>query len=97
MIVMKFGGTSVGIPANFSAALAIVAERAHRDDGDPPIVVVSALHGVTNLLVEWCREPSHRAARAGAIDLRHRDFVRDAGLELRAVQPLLGEWGSVSA
>jgi aspartate kinase len=97
MIVMKFGGTSVGIPANFSAALAIVAERAQRQEGDPPVVVVSALHGITNLLVEWCRESSHRGARGGVIDLRHREFVRDAGLELRAIQPLLGEWGSVSA
>jgi aspartate kinase len=47
MIVIKFGGTSVGDANRVANAIDIVAERRHRK----PIVVVSALAGVTNDLV----------------------------------------------
>src|SRR5205807_6143276 len=47
MIVIKFGGTSVGSADRVATAVDIVAERRERD----PIVVVSALAGVTNDLV----------------------------------------------
>jgi aspartate kinase len=97
MIVMKFGGTSVGIPAHFGAALAIVAERAHRDAHDLPVVVVSALNGVTNMLVDWCDVSSHRLVRGGALGTRHREFARDTGLDPRLIEPMLAEWESVSA
>ena len=96
MIVLKFGGTSLGIPENFSAALAIVADRAHRDANDPPIVVVSALHGVTNQLVDWCGEKAHRQDRSGAFVTRHRDFVQQVGLPERSVGALLTEWSSMA-
>jgi len=49
MIVMKFGGTSVGSAPAFGNAIALV-ERAVRRD---PVVVVSALAGVTDLLVRF--------------------------------------------
>ena len=48
MIVIKFGGTSVGDADRVANAIEIVASRRDRD----PIVVVSALSGVTNQLVE---------------------------------------------
>jgi aspartokinase len=54
MIVMKFGGTSVGVPEHFAVAVRLVREAVPRD----PVVVVSALSGVTNLIVEFCRAPS---------------------------------------
>src|SRR5205814_3294961 len=47
MIVIKFGGTSVGDAQRVANAIDIVAERRHLR----PIVVVSALAGVTNDLV----------------------------------------------
>ena len=47
MIVIKFGGTSVGDAAKVAAAIDIVADRREQQ----PIVVVSALAGVTNDLV----------------------------------------------
>lgn len=59
MIVIKFGGTSVGDAARVSNAIDIVAERRHLK----PIVVVSALAGVTNDLVA-----ATEAARACDID-----------------------------
>ena len=48
MIVLKFGGTSVADAAAIRRAAAIVQSRRGRD----PIVVVSALAGATNLLLE---------------------------------------------
>ena len=47
MIVIKFGGTSVGDAERVASAIDIVAERRDRQ----PVVVVSALAGVTNDLV----------------------------------------------
>ena len=47
-LVIKFGGTSVGGGAAFKRAASIAAEAAH---GRPVAVVVSAMSGVTNLLL----------------------------------------------
>jgi aspartate kinase len=76
VIVIKFGGTSVGDSARVSNAIDIVAERRHLQ----PIVVVSALAGVTNDLVA-----ATEAARAcdiervekiiSAIRQRHEDVA----------------------
>jgi aspartate kinase len=51
MIVIKFGGTSVGEIARLEQAIEIVAARHDRR----PVVVVSALSGVTNQLVDASR------------------------------------------
>lgn len=59
MIVIKFGGTSVGDAAHLRTAIDIVAEARERK----PIVVVSALSGVTNSLVA-----ATQAAAAGDTD-----------------------------
>ena len=48
MIVMKFGGTSVGSPQQIQKVSKIVASQLDQN----PLIVVSALSGVTNLLVE---------------------------------------------
>lgn len=46
MKVLKFGGTSVGSPENMRAVMKLVA------DGEKKIVVLSAMSGTTNALVE---------------------------------------------
>lgn len=46
MKVFKFGGTSVGSPENMRSVMKIVT------DGEPKIVVLSAMSGTTNTLVE---------------------------------------------
>lgn len=76
MIVIKFGGTSVGDAKRVANAIDIVAERRQQK----PIVVVSALAGVTNELVA-----ASEAARQGdgenvdriiaAIRQRHEDVA----------------------
>jgi aspartate kinase len=46
MKVLKFGGTSVGSPENMRSVMKIVA------DGEQKIIVLSAMSGTTNILVE---------------------------------------------
>nr|MDQ3018176.1 aspartate kinase [Bacteroidota bacterium] len=55
MIVMKFGGTSVGNADRITQLIEIVRSRAADDQ---VIVVVSAMSGVTNLLEEACLKAS---------------------------------------
>ena len=76
MIVIKFGGTSVGDAQRVANAIDIVAERR----GQRPIVVVSALAGVTNDLV--AASEAARACDAGrvnqiiaAVRQRHEDVA----------------------
>ena len=52
MLVLKFGGTSVGSAENLSRALEIVRSQS----GARPVVVVSAHSGVTNELLRLARE-----------------------------------------
>jgi len=47
MKVYKFGGTSVGSPENMRSVMEIITA-----DGEPKIVVLSAMSGTTNSLVE---------------------------------------------
>jgi len=54
LVVMKFGGTSVGSVAALENVVHIVDGA--RQQGDDVVVVVSAMSGVTNLLVEGARQ-----------------------------------------
>ena len=60
MKIMKFGGTSVGTADAIRQTAAIMANSFHEDPDDPPIAIVSAMGGITNLLLEHAR-----AAAAG--------------------------------
>ena len=87
MLVMKFGGTSVGIPANCTRALEIVRERAALD----PVVVVSALSGVTNQLVELSRAGVSPGPILDAVEQRHLEHARALGVPGAGVAALLAE------
>jgi aspartate kinase len=93
MIVMKFGGTSVGVPRAFAAACDIAARARARD----PVVVVSALARVTNLLVELCREPRRRGALDRRFRERHLAHARAVGLPGELLDPLLQAWSDTIA
>ena len=85
---MKFGGTSVGVPEHFRVATRLADEQRPRD----PIVVVSALAGVTNLLVDFCRHPDQRRDLVARLVDRHTSFARATGLPLSAIDTLLDAW-----
>ncbi len=92
MLVMKFGGTSLGVPENFRIAIRLVAGRLARD----PVVVVSAVSGVTNLLAEFCREPRRRPDLTHQLVDRHLDLARSVGTDGALLDPLLEAWGQES-
>jgi aspartate kinase len=71
LIVMKFGGTSVGSAERIAQAALLVA--AARDKGHDVVAVTSAMSGVTNLLISAAQEASK-----GTLDpsLRQRVFDR---------------------
>jgi len=76
VIVIKFGGTSVGDAARVANAIDIVAERRHLQ----PIIVVSALAGITNELVaasEAARDQKPEAMKTimDRIRQRHEDVA----------------------
>ena len=76
MIVIKFGGTSVGDADRVANAIDIVAERRHLK----PIVVVSALAGVTNDLIAaseaaCAQDPKRVADIIANVRRRHEDVA----------------------
>jgi aspartate kinase len=93
MIVCKFGGTSVGTADAIRRLAEIVATRAN----EQPIVVVSALSGVTNRLLEVAdaalgNRPTDAAATLDTILGRHRETARELGLGPEALAAIEGEF-----
>ena len=88
MILLKFGGTSIGIADNFRTAIERVIEQRERD----PVVVVSALAGVTNLLVGFCRSPVSRADLARQLAERHTSFAREVEVDPAPLAAILELW-----
>src|SRR4030095_15305162 len=79
-VVLKFGGTSVSSAGNWQTIATVVRQRL--GDGLRPVVVHSALSGITDLLEQLLLE-----ARAGAwapvmtrIEDAHRACARELGL-----------------
>jgi len=79
-VVLKFGGTSVSSVANWKNIAAVLRERLN--DGLRPVVVHSALSGITDRL-----EQLLTLALGGEwqpvmdqIEQRHRDLARDLGV-----------------
>lgn len=81
VIVMKFGGTSVGSAESIRQAVGIVAASKSRS----PFVVVSALSGITDLLLASARKALDRGFSAkemvGAVEERHHGVIQGMGLD----------------
>jgi len=82
MIVCKFGGTSIGEPAAIRRLVEIIRHRVDQQ----PIVVVSALAGVTNALLQLGDalsdgNPPALKAGLGAILNRHLGVARELELD----------------
>jgi aspartokinase/homoserine dehydrogenase 1 len=74
MVVLKFGGTSVGSPEAIEKIIGIVLDKKH--SGTAGAVVVSAFNGVTDALIEAGRTAERGDADSkgtlGIIEKRHR-------------------------
>ena len=89
MIVQKFGGTSVGDASAIRRLGAIVEDSLRRQ----PLVVVSAVGGVTNRLLALADRALARDWRAGYDELveLHARIVRELDLDEGILGPLPGE------
>ena len=75
LVVMKFGGTSVGGPERIAATAGLIAEHSRRR---PTVAVVSAMSGVTDLLMQAAQAAASGSGAEmerslGAIRQRHRE------------------------
>ncbi len=65
MKIMKFGGTSVGTAEAIQQTAGILVDAFHEMPDQPPVAVVSAMGGVTNLLLEHARAAADGDEDAG--------------------------------
>ncbi|MEP6611281.1 MAG: bifunctional aspartate kinase/homoserine dehydrogenase I [Mucilaginibacter sp.] len=77
MKILKFGGTSVGSVQSIQTLLNIL--KAEVDKGEKPVVVLSAMSGVTNLLVSMAEGAANGVeftASLAELEKRHFDVVK---------------------
>ncbi len=84
MIVMKFGGSSVSTGERI-ANVARIAAKVRNERGTPPVVVVSAMGGVTDSLVRAAESSVSGDARTyrlvrDELQQRHEQAIVDAGI-----------------
>jgi len=74
MLVLKFGGSSVGSPQGIEKIIDILKDKEH--SGKVPVVVVSAFSGVTDALIELahiaCRGETYKE-RLSSLSGRYKD------------------------
>lgn len=80
MIIMKFGGTSVGNAERIAGVAALVKSRIK----EKPIVVVSAVGGVTDLLLETGQRAAEGVSANGSLQKLqklHETIIRELGVD----------------
>ena len=91
MLLMKFGGTSVADAVRIRTVIRLAAERMDRR----PVVVVSALAGVTNLLIDLAHRALKGPTAANEVRDRHRAVLADLGLPADLLQEELDDLRSL--
>jgi aspartokinase/homoserine dehydrogenase 1 len=77
MKVLKFGGTSVGSVASIQTLLNILKDEVNNED--KPVVVLSAMGGVTNLLASMAEDAANGkefTAQLAELERRHFEVVK---------------------
>jgi aspartate kinase len=91
-LVMKFGGSSVADAERIRRVRGIVASYKARR----PVVVVSALRGVTDDLLNLAREAlAGKKPSVSPLSKRHRDLAEDLGVPRDLIDPLIDELGDL--
>lgn len=90
MRVMKFGGTSVGSAERFDGVLKLVEDVSGKHG--PPVVVVSAMSGVTNALIDGAQKAVDRNLE-GAIE--RANWIKEK--HLTAIEALIKDKASKEA
>ncbi len=90
MIIMKFGGSSVGDSSRMARVAQIVKSRY----SDNPVVVLSALQGVTDDLINVAKSsenPESRSAKIEEIIKRHHLVLSELGLNAESIANEVGQ------
>lgn len=88
MIVMKFGGSSVGAPERIARVVDIVKGRLPRK----PVIVVSAFRGVTDELLGLGADAlKGDLSRIPALEKRHQETAQSLGVPYASCEPLFAE------
>lgn len=87
MIVMKFGGTSVGDAQRINMVCELVRSRLPRN----PLVVTSAHSGITNMLVDAANAAVDGNPDITAVAKRQYEVIDSLGLSHDLVDPLLAD------
>ena len=88
MLVLKFGGASIGSERTLLNAITVVAQAAR----ERPVVIVSAVEGVPDLLQRYAESPAERASVGGLVLERHRHLARMVEVDPAVLDPLLQAW-----
>ncbi len=91
MKILKFGGTSVGSVQSIQTLLNILKNEVKGTATDKPVVVLSAMSGVTNLLIAMAEDAAKGndfAAKLAELEKRHFDVVKSL-LEIQNQNPAL--------
>lgn len=85
MLVMKFGGTSLGDRKHIDTVVSLVRGRLSRS----PVLVCSAHSGVTDLILEGARKAAAGSPDIGPVRRREEAILKSLGLSLKLVAPEL--------
>jgi aspartate kinase len=87
MLVMKFGGTSVGTAKTIDTVFTLVQKALPRR----PVVVVSAHSGVTDMLFDLAQRATRGSTDTAHVVSRHEEILQELGLPLDLHAALLQE------
>lgn len=90
-VVLKFGGTSVASASTWRSIAQLI--RKYQQRGELPVLVCSALAGVTDLLHQVAEQQNNRSALA-QIWHKHEELARD--FELSADDVISHEWDELN-
>ncbi|MBW4890336.1 bifunctional aspartate kinase/homoserine dehydrogenase I [Mucilaginibacter sp. HMF5004] len=88
MKVLKFGGTSVGSAGSIKTVLSILKQQG--TNGGNPVTVLSAMSGVTNLLVKMAESAAvgeSFTAQLAELERKHFDVIKEL-MEVQAQNPV---------
>src|SRR3989338_7618650 len=94
MIVMKFGGSSVGDAERITNACKIVKSKL----AEKPVVVVSAVKGITDKLIDASKKAASGtdvSKELAEIKEKHHKILKDLGLDEKLVDKQLDEFFKV--
>jgi len=91
MIVMKFGGTSLGSSDRIKQVAEIISERTQKK----PIVVVSAVGGITDLLLKASTEALNGNIDTAEIENKHDKIIRELNLKPDLIKDEIAELKSL--